>query len=336
MSWTDSNHDIFYCVDPSVVRTNTNVGSHSSHSTFTHMRRTSIGRLSPRGEESVDESTSFDLSCRDRSPGSMRVFRRFLCVTLLMLVSIQVCIGAKIIREWGLVEVNSISTVAELFNDLAIGRIESGDGFRLPEHYSDAPFSCSIAHTISGKFQSLPNNVKVQDAIEFGKFFKFVLDFTEPTSRAPKNALSLLMANASKPMWPEKYELSRKNNRQALHNAIIEWLQEKKLGWSKESLSSIGKPFVLQLGDILWQLDGHHDKLGAQQCAVPHVLSIFVGYNEPESYKRKRPNLKREHVHSMSQTLFSILQQVRLLQLCIIIIILCCITWTFVTLRYYV
>ena len=66
-------------------------------------------------------------------------------------------------------------------------------------------------------------------------------------------------------------------------------------GWTKENVLSVGKPFVTQLGDILWQLDGHHEKLAAQQCAVPTMFSEFQGYNTPENYKQKRPNLKREN-----------------------------------------
>ena len=57
---------------------------------------------------------------------------------------------------------------------------------------------------------------------------------------------------------------------------------------------SVGKPFVTQLGDILWQLDGHHEKLAAQQCAVPTMFSEFQGYNTPENYKQKK--VKRENV----------------------------------------
>ena len=67
-----------------------------------------------------------------------------------------------------------------------------------------------------------------------------------------------------------------------------------------------------QLGDIFWQLDGHHSKLAAQQCAVPSCFDEFEGYNCPESYKRKRPHLNRDNIARMSQKLFGILQQVYL------------------------
>ena len=40
-------------------------------------------------------------------------------------------------------------------------------------------------------------------------------------------------------MWPDKYDMTRKNNRQQLHNDIIKCLQEKDLGWSKENVLGI-------------------------------------------------------------------------------------------------
>ena len=33
--------------------------------------------------------------------------------------------------------------------------------------------------------------------------------------------------------------------------------------------------FVAQLVDILWQLDGHHERLAAQSCSIPDLFSII-------------------------------------------------------------
>ena len=41
-----------------------------------------------------------------------------------------------------------------------------------------------------------------------------------------------------------------------------------------------------QLGDVLWQIDGHHEKLAAQQCAVPSTFSQLMGFNVPEITSR--------------------------------------------------
>ena len=47
---------------------------------------------------------------------------------------------------------------------------------------------------------------------------------------------------------------------------MIELLQEKNMRWTKQNVLSEGRPFVLQLTDILWQLDGHHEKFTTQTC----------------------------------------------------------------------
>ena len=128
--------------------------------------------------------------------------------------------------------------------------------------------------------------MKIQNAVEFGKYFKFVLQMEQVTPQAPtKNAFVILVSEAGRLIWPEKYEIARKNNRQKLHNDLIELLQEKNMGWTKQNVLSEGRPFLLQLTDILWQQDGHHEKLSAQACPIPEFFSKFQKYNVPESYK---------------------------------------------------
>ena len=156
--------------------------------------------------------------------------------------------------------------------------------------------------------------MKVQNAVKFGKYFKFLLSMEQVTPHnaqgIAKNAFDILMSEGGRLVWPEKYEIARKNNQQKLHNDVIELLQEKNMGWTRQNVLSEGRPFVLQLTDILWQLDGHHKTFTAQTCPIPEFFLKFQNYNLPESYKRRRPNLKRESVTFMSQQLFNILQQV--------------------------
>ena len=214
----------------------------------------------------------------------MMLLRMYVLLSM-MLLSVQFCAGVKVLRDWGVVAVNGDSTVSEVFHGVSSGQIESADGFHLPKQYADSPVSCSIAPTQTGKFQSIPVSIKVQNAVEFWKYLKFVLQCVSVLPTASKDAFVVLMKEAGRQMWLDKYDVTRKNNRQKLHNDIIECMREKKLGWSKENVLSAGNPFVMQLGDIL---------------AIPRL----------QSYKQKRPNLKRESVTTMSHTLFGILQQV--------------------------
>ena len=55
----------------------------------------------------------------------------------------------------------------------------------------------------------------------------------------------------------------------------MELLQEKNMRWTKQNVLSEGIPFVLQLTDILWQLDGHHEKLSTQACPIPEYFQSF-------------------------------------------------------------
>ena len=49
-----------------------------------------------------------------------------------MLVSVQVCAGLKVLREWEVLAENSDSTIGEVFHGLSTGQIESADGFCRP------------------------------------------------------------------------------------------------------------------------------------------------------------------------------------------------------------
>ena len=123
----------------------------------------------------------------------------------MVLVSIQVCGGAKVILDWGLVTVNDDSTVLEVFQALCSGQIESTDGFRLPEQYGDSPVTCMIGQSQSAKFQSTPLVVKMHNAVEFGKYLKFVLQCTnQPPTLSQEDAFTVLMRGAGRLMWPDK------------------------------------------------------------------------------------------------------------------------------------
>ena len=192
----------------------------------------------------------------------------------MILISAQVCAGAKVLRNWGILPVNGECLISELFHGLCTGQIESADGFRLPDEFANSPLLCSVAQSQNGQFQSISLSIKVLDAVEFGKYFKFLLQgqciMVKSSSR---NVFTVLMEGAGKLVWPDKIEIICKNNKQKLHNDLIDLLQQKELGWMKENVLSEGKPFVTQLVDILWQLDGHHDKLAAQSCPIPDLFS---------------------------------------------------------------
>ena len=114
----------------------------------------------------------------------------------------------------------------------------------------------------------------------------------DPTLMHPlKDAFSVLMSAQQQLKLPAKIspESALKNSKFQLRNAIIEWLDTNKLGWSATIVESHGRNFISLLCDVLWNLDGHHGTLRSRSCGIPVMFSGFVGYNQPQKRKgRKR------------------------------------------------
>ena len=142
----------------------------------------------------------------------------------MMLVSAQVCSGVKVIRDWGVLSINSDSTLGHVFPGICTGQLDSPDSFRLEEQYADCPVSCNIMSIQVGKFQSISLCVSVQDVVEFGKYLKFVLRYRAVGPTMSRNALDVLINEPGQLMWPDTYDLARKNNCHQLHNDIIKFL----------------------------------------------------------------------------------------------------------------
>jgi len=83
------------------------------------------------------------------------------------------------------------------------------------------------------------------------------------------------MEEAGKLVCLEKVDIIYQN-KQKLYNDVIDYLLKNKLGWTKDSVLSLGKLFVSQLVKILWQLEGHHEKMAAHSCAIPAGFRITM------------------------------------------------------------
>ena len=88
------------------------------------------------------------------------------------------------------------------------------------------------------------------------------------------------------------------NKKDKLYNMIV----KKNLGWMDPL--KYGKPFVVDLCNLLWFIDGHHDVFASRSCPTPLFFSTFVGYNLPELSKhrcRSVSNMSHENCWSMLQ-----------------------------------
>ncbi|XP_070571401.1 uncharacterized protein [Ptychodera flava] len=231
-----------------------------------------------------------------------------------MFISIKVTTGAKVLRPFGLVDVNAQCSLTEVYQDLTRGVLSTGDRFILPNDYEQCCVEVLVSKELNGKFQSVPLTAKVTDCLDFGKYFQFTLNNDEnPTNKSTRptvNAFDLLLRSRGEKVWPAFRNIDRPNARFQLHNAIVRWLQGQDLGWQKQS-KSMGDQFVRVLGDCLWITDPHRQTFHQRSCPIPENFDIFQGYNLPQSHKHVLKPLNADELTSIAQQLFNILEQVR-------------------------
>ena len=100
-----------------------------------------------------------------------------------------------------------------------------------------------------------------------------------------------------------------KDNRDRLYNDGIRLMQEMGVRWTDPQ--RYGVPFLENLSNALWYIDGHHSTIGEKAPKVPEIFSRFTGYNCPEKHKhRKRTmdNLSRSEILAHSLALQDSLQ----------------------------
>ena len=129
-----------------------------------------------------------------------------------------------------------------------------------------------------------------------------------------KDAFSVLMSAQQQLKLPSKIssESASKNAKFQRRNAITDWLDTNKLGWSATIVESHGRSFISLLSDVLWHIDGHHSTLRSRSCCVPVMFSGFAGYNRPEKRKgRKRgpDSMSQAVLDLQSQALLETIQQ---------------------------
>ncbi|XP_019855512.1 PREDICTED: uncharacterized protein LOC109584273 [Amphimedon queenslandica] len=139
----------------------------------------------------------------------------------------------------------------------------------------------------------------------FGSFVKFVVAVSQQSldlevlSKRPRLVCDDIPLPTSLPSLLR--ETSRKNR---LFNKLVEFCESKAIGWADPDV--YGKPFLLDLSNVLWYLDGHHDVLASRSCPIPILFKPFVGFNRPELSKhRKRSisNMSRDKLLEYSSLL---------------------------------
>ena len=94
------------------------------------------------------------------------------------------------------------------------------------------------------------------------------------------------MSARTEVVWPETFDA--RNKKLALKNDLIAFFKQKGQGWGHHNVESHGKPFINNLGDALWYIDGHWQKFASRSKPMPDLFSAFQNYNVPEEYKKKK------------------------------------------------
>ena len=78
----------------------------------------------------------------------------------MVILSVQICVGLKVLKNWGLHPVNEIATIAEVIKQFAEQQMEGYSSSVFPDELQDQPFECYIAFAVS-------------EVLLFGKYLKY-------------------------------------------------------------------------------------------------------------------------------------------------------------------
>jgi hypothetical protein len=145
-------------------------------------------------------------------------------------------------------------------------------------------------------FTKVSSSSSVIDMVKnLGSFVMFVIPPAEKqhahNARANvTNAFSVLMENAHAKSisLPPQFSEQRHPQKSKLKNDILKWLETNSLGWSPDSVKSLGLTFVNTLSDAMWYIDQNHATLSSRGYHVPETLRCFSGYRNPEQQKRRK------------------------------------------------
>ena len=90
-------------------------------------------------------------------------------------LSVQICVGLKVLKNWGLHPVDELAALADVLQQFALQQMDGCSSFTFPEDLRGQPFECFVGSTTSGPFQTTFLSAKVGDLLSYGKYFKFVI-----------------------------------------------------------------------------------------------------------------------------------------------------------------
>ena len=103
---------------------------------------------------------------------------------------------------------------------------------------------------------------------------------TNRESSSSPNAFEILMRSQRRILLPQKVSSDTMRADQKMYNDVIDLLASWNVGWSPDSVETVGKCCVKTIVGALWYLDPHHEHFCARSLAIPASFHKFKGYND--------------------------------------------------------
>lgn len=193
-------------------------------------------------------------------------------------------------------------SIKDFFFSTVEPKLPSSDAYSLEESYIGSSHD---------KLDRVDFSLPLGECIAlFGHYLKYLVKVRGTLREATcANAFEVLMEagrrQSSCAFLPDLK--SENNGKDRLYNSIIHYLDEHNLKWSASEVPSYGKNFLKSLTDLLWYIDGQHDRFNNQSCLIPKVFQDFQGYNCPEMHghrKRAAANFSHADLEAYSQAVY--------------------------------
>lgn len=230
-------------------------------------------------------------------------------------VSVKIVLGRRLV-PWSIIELAEDKTFASVFNEVKAGKY---DFIAVCEELKRA----SVKQVLVGSTRENLMVVSEKQSVltvcqDFGKFVEFRVELEQQREEAMQQCIPArnpfqIMAMAQRQLQfgdngvPRKISVSTKKDQ--LFNDLVQLMKDIEVRWN--DANAFGVPFLKNLTEILWYIDGHHHTIAERAPPIPTLFSDFNGYNCPERHKhrkRTRENLRAAELQSHSMTLCDFLE----------------------------
>jgi len=210
--------------------------------------------------------------------------------------------GGKVFYPW---KIHSISVPGKSINEFFFSKVE-------PELCTTEVCSLEEAYLGSSheKLDRIDMSLPLNDCVAiFGHYLKYIVKVSASVEVTPTNACKVLM-EAGKRLSSNSFLPDRRNennNKDRLYNALLDYFDEHDMKWSASEVSSCGKNLMKALTDLLWYIDGQHERFNHQSCPIPKLFQDFQGFNCPELHghrKRTAANFSHTDLEAYSQMVY--------------------------------